>query len=232
MAIGDSFTAGQGAPPYSSETCKQSKWAGYPRIAAAASLGAYKLTANNACSGARIADVPAQLAGADPATALVTLTVGGIDAGSNGVLAACAAGPDTDQCRAAIAASTAAIAALGPQLVGLYNQLAATLPDARIVVLNYPRLFKPGAAPLGELVNAGTDALNAVIAGAVAATGNPKVTLVNVTDEFAGHAIGDKLPYIGFNPADVTAAANFHPNALGNLLGYTRALVSDGVLRR
>ncbi|MFF2370319.1 SGNH/GDSL hydrolase family protein [Agromyces sp. NPDC058110] len=232
VALGDSFTAGQGAPPYRSDDCKQSRYASYPTIAAAFSL--YRLTANRACSGATVADTAAQLVGVSADTRLVTLTVGGIDAGSNELLAACALNPDptVDPCKSALASSAAKLAALGPQLVGLYSAIAVAVPNAKVVVLNYPRLFNPGVAPLGDLVNQSSDALNAVIAGAVAATANPRVTLVDVTQEFAGHGIGSKLPFIAFDPANLLAAANFHPNALGNGLGYARALANDRVLAR
>ena len=230
VALGDSFTAGQGAPPYLPGPCLQSKYSSYPAIAALVSP--YRLTANKACSGASISDIPAQLVGVAPSTALVTLTVGGIDAGSNAVLQACAPDPTALVCLQAINASSAQLATLGPQLAGLYLTIAAALPQTRIVVLNYPRLFNPGVLPLGDLVNAGSDALNLVIQGAVAATGNPRITVVDVTQEFAGHGVGAKIPYISYNPADPLGTANFHPNALGNLLGYTRALATDGVLRR
>ncbi|MGO4689440.1 SGNH/GDSL hydrolase family protein [Glaciibacter sp. 2TAF33] len=230
VALGDSFTAGQGAPPYLPGPCLQSRFASYPGIAAA--LSPYRLAANNACSGARVADVPAQLAGASPSTKLVTLTIGGIDAGSNQVLQACAPDPTAPICLQAVAASAAQMAVLGPQLVGLYQGIATALPQARLVVLNYPRLFNPGVLPLGELVNTATDTLNQVIQGAVAAAANPRVTMVDVTQEFAGHGIGARVPYIAYNPADPLALVNFHPTALGNALGYARALANDGILRR
>ncbi|GAA1527733.1 SGNH family lipase [Agromyces terreus] len=232
VALGDSFTAGQGAPPYRSNDCKQSRYTSYPTVAAVFSL--YRLTENRACSGATVADAMAQLTGVSAQTKLVTLTVGGIDAGSNDVLAACGLNPDpnAEPCKTALAASAAKLAALGPQLVGLYSTIAATLPNAKVVVLNYPRLFNPGVAPLGDLVNTASDGLNAVIAGAVAATGNPRVSLVDVTQEFSGHGIGAKLPYISFDPGNVLAPANFHPNALGNAFGYARALANDRVLSR
>jgi lysophospholipase L1-like esterase len=232
VALGDSFTSGQGAPPYvRGDDCKRSRYSSYPTIAA--SLSVYRLTANTACSGATVADVAGQLVGVKADTALVTLTVGAIDAGSNAVLAACASNPDpsVDPCKSAIEASTVALAQLGPQLAGLYTTIAATLPQARVVVLNYPRLFNPGVAPLGEVVNTATDALNDVIQAAVAASGNTRISYVDVTQEFDGHGIGARVPYISFDPTDVLAVANFHPNALGNALGYARALANDRVLR-
>ncbi|MFF3601990.1 hypothetical protein ACFYYK_41700, partial [Kitasatospora indigofera] len=59
VALGDSFTAGQGAPPYKAGACLQSKYASYPSIAAAFSR--LRLIENKACSGATVADVGAQL---------------------------------------------------------------------------------------------------------------------------------------------------------------------------
>jgi lysophospholipase L1-like esterase len=230
VALGDSFTAGQGAPPLLPGPCLQSKYASYPIIAAAVSP--YRLAGNRACSGASVADVPAQLAGVSPSTALVTITIGGIDAGYTTVLQGCAPDPAAALCQQVLGASEALLSVLGPRLAGLYAAIAATLPQARIVVLNYPLLFNPGALPLGNLVNSSTVVLNSVIQGAVAATANPRVTMVDVTQEFTGHGIGARVPYIAYNPADSAALPNFHPNALGNLLGYARALANDGVLRR
>lgn len=229
MALGDSFTAGQGAPPYSDEVCKRSKYKSYPIIASV--FSPYRLTANKACSGASIADVAGQLVGVSPSTTLVTITVGGIDAGSNDVLEACT-DPASVPCEEAVTASTEKIASLGPSLVATYATIAATLPNARIAVLGYARLFQPGVAPVGELVNTGTDALNAVIQGSVAATGNTRIRFVDVSQEFAGHGIGSAYPFISFDQANLLAPTNFHPNALGNALGYARALANDGMLRR
>lgn len=232
VALGDSFTAGQGAPPYASDgtACLRSKRASYPAIAALVSP--YRLVANQACSGASTADIPAQLLGVSPRTALVTITVGGIDAGSNAVLAACAPDPASPFCVGAIDTSLAALGVLAPKLVATYSAVAASMPQAKIAVLSYPRQFKPGFSPLGDVVNTATDALNGVIAGSVAAMATPRIRFVDAAQEFAGHGIGSRIPYFAFDPLNPLAPANFHPNALGNGLGYTRALANDGVLRR
>ena len=235
VALGDSFTSGQGAPPYSDASCLRSKYKSYPVISSV--LSPYRLTANKACSGATVSDVAAQLAGVSDGTKLVTLTVGGIDAGSNAVLAACADSPITPDldCLTELGQSTSRLTTLATQLPALYAGIANALPNARIAVLNYPLLFKPGVSPLGELVNQGTIALNGVIqgsVGAVVAAGIDRVRYVDATQEFAGHGIGSSVPYIAFNPADLASPANFHPNTLGNTFGYYRALVNDGILRR
>ena len=231
VALGDSFTSGQGAPPYvlDGTACLRSKRASYPIFADLVSP--FKLVSNKACSGASTADVPAQLLGVSQSTALVTLTVGGIDAGSTIVLAACAPDPASQVCLGAIQDSVAQLNVLAPKLVGTYGLVAATLPQAKIAVLSYPRQFKPGFSPLGDVLNGATDALNTVIAGSVAAMATPRIHFVDAAQEFAAHGIGSRVPYFAFDVLNPFAPANFHPNALGNSLGYTRALVNDGVLR-
>ena len=232
VALGDSFTSGQGAPPYMFDgtACLRSKRASYPIFSAV--ISPYRLVSNNACSGASTADIPAQLLGVSPSTALVTLTVGGIDAGSNVVLAACAPNPASSVCLGAINNSVAQLSVLAPKLVGTYGLVADTLPQAKIAVLSYPRQFKPGFSPLGDVLNGATDALNTVIAGSVAAMAIPRIRFVDASQEFAAHGVGSRVPYFAFDPLNPFASANFHPNALGNSLGYARALVNDGLLRR
>ncbi|MFC5928954.1 hypothetical protein D6T64_14985 [Cryobacterium melibiosiphilum] len=232
VALGDSFTSGQGAPPYTiaSGACLVSRYGGYPTVTGL--LSPYRLTANRACSGARTSDIPAQLVGVSANTKLVTLTIGGIDAGSNVIVGACAPDPLAPACDAAITASLASLPGLVPVLAGTYAGVAQTLTSARIAVLNYPLQFQPGVSVFGDKFNAGTLLLNQAIQGAVASLANPRVVYVDATQEFGNHGIGSRIPYIAFNPADLAAPANFHPNALGNSLGYYRALVNDGVLRR
>ncbi len=239
VALGDSFTSGQGAPPYLSGPCLQSKYASYPVITAA--LSSYKLVANESCSGANTAAVlaqlgqlPSRLVRASSPVRLVTLTVGGIDAGSNRVLAACAPDPASAACLAAIAFTTGQLtsADLGQSLAATYWAVANAMPHARVVVLAYPRLFNPGLSPLGDTVNSATDTLNAIITGAAAsvAAQGKNVQVVDVTQEFENHGIGARLPYISFDPSNLLAQANLHPNVLGNSLGYFRALLNDRVL--
>ncbi|TFD82102.1 SGNH/GDSL hydrolase family protein [Cryobacterium sp. Sr8] len=220
VALGDSFTSGQGAPPYSDATCQRSRYKSYPVISSL--LSPYRLSANKACSGARM-------------TTLVTITVGGIDAGSTAILQACAPDPASVPCGLAVQTSVATLSspAFVTGLAQTYGYIAATLPNARVAVLNYPLLFQPGVSPLGDLVNQGTAGLNSAINLAVTAIPEPagvdRIRYIDATQEFAGHGIGSAVPYIAFNPANLLAPSNFHPNALGNTFGYYRALVGDGV---
>ncbi|GAB3135015.1 SGNH/GDSL hydrolase family protein [Marisediminicola antarctica] len=234
VAIGDSFTSGQGAAPWLAGPCFQSVSSSYPAITAGSS--SYREALNFACFGANTTATIAQLASIDGRTklkaSLVTITVGGIDAGSNQVLQACAPDPASALCAFAVGTATANLPSVGPDLVSTYSAVAAAFPKARIVVLNYPRLFDPSfPSAIGPIANGATDALNSVIAGAVAATGNPRVSLTDVTDEFAGHGIGSTQSYISFDPINPFDPAGFHPNALGNTAGYSAALRTDGAVR-
>ncbi|MCY7325759.1 MAG: SGNH/GDSL hydrolase family protein [Microbacteriaceae bacterium] len=244
VAIGDSFTAGQGAATIVelSERCKRSQFASYPAITAGSS--SYREALNFACSGADTDATIAQLADIGARTklkaSLVTITVGGIDANSDQVLAACALNLGPLSCEDTVAAAAANLmrddaGSVFQELVGTYTTVAAAFPKARIVVLNYPRLFDPNfptpQSQLASIMNDATDGLNGVIALAVEATKNPRVSLTDVTDEFAGHGIGSNVPYISFNREDLRDPINFHPNALGNTAGYSAALRTDGAVR-
>ncbi len=105
VALGDSFSAGEGNPPYESgsderdfDECHRSEWAYAPVLDQELSLGTFL---SRACSGATTADMfeanpdnhePPQLNWLSDATGLVTLTIGGIDAGFVQAMYECVAG--------------------------------------------------------------------------------------------------------------------------------------------
>src|SRR4029450_5123921 len=102
VALGDSYAAGIGAPPYvsSSDGCLQSN-KGYPALLDP--KGRIDLQANATCPGATTTyvreNLPPEL---NEDTQLVTLTVGANDLGLLRVLAACTGGGTATQCQAAI----------------------------------------------------------------------------------------------------------------------------------
>ena len=207
VALGDSYAAGQGAPPYLND-CLQSRNS-YPYLLDAEKQ--IQLRANASCTGATTSDVAEQLSALKQGTRLVTLTVGAADLGLSAVLAACTSGPSM-QCDDAIKAALALLptscegeSELGDRLTDLYAAVAAA-PNALIVVAGYPLLFElvPGDPDLDikTQINAATTLLNCAIKKAVSdAPAGINIVYVDVTDDFAGHGIGGSgVPYINPRP--------------------------------
>jgi lysophospholipase L1-like esterase len=206
-----------------------------------------------ACSGATTQNVlPASLGGTPQRAAggttqldnamlksadLVTLTLGGNDVGYVEALTTCALGncntPAFEQQRAAL------IDATEPKLEAVYRAIGAKAPHARILVLGYPQLFPADATlqacPALTLFAGEQDMLrrlgvrlNAAIATAAAQSGS-RVHFVPVVERFAGHEIcGSKGAWLN---AIVTSPSgygldpgSFHPNLLGQQVGYGAAV--------
>jgi lysophospholipase L1-like esterase len=188
-ALGDSYSSGEGNQPYdpAADGCDRSAQA-WP-LRAAAELG-WRVT-NLACSGATTKDVvapfkgqPAQtdaLAKLRPRPDVVTITIGGNDAGFASVLGACY----VKECASSgiIAAAEATILTVLPdRLADTYRAVEAAAPRAKLVVVGYPRLFpahqsdvtgcpwltdaeRRGLNQAGDLLN-GVIAVEAWLAGA------------------------------------------------------------------
>jgi len=219
VALGDSFAAGVGAAP-TSNSCGRTVLA-YPRLISEA--GRLDLT-QVACSGATMADVAAtQLSALQPSTDFVTIQIGGNDVGFVPVLAVCAQ-PDSDtRCAAAVAQSAAYLnGGFVTNAAGLFDAVRAGAPSAKRIVVGYPHLFGDKdcsaltefTAAERELLNTTVDLLNLRLAEAARLTG---ARFANPTDRFEGHAWCGRTPWIN-GPASPLAA--FHPNALGQILGY------------
>jgi lysophospholipase L1-like esterase len=296
VALGDSYSSGEGISPFLGNACHRSSrayptWVRRPGAAktlyATASGGgrpgvrADRNTygsdrnvrsaggvswASWACSGARTANVlprslggvpqqrlgetldrATQLDSADLARAdLVTLTIGGNDAGFIEVLLVCAL--SNCNTRAFEQGRAAIIDATRPQLEKVYRAVARKAPRARILVLGYPGMF-PGAkaeqacAALSRFRGEQTmlrrlgDRLNGTIATAVrtVARSGARVEYVPVSARFAGHEVcGSKGPWLnGLVTSDSGLgldAASFHPNLEGQRDGYA-GVVSAALAR-
>jgi lysophospholipase L1-like esterase len=232
VALGDSYAAGIGAPPYVSsfDGCLQSN-KGYPEL-----LDSEKrihLQVNATCAGATTSTVAGtQLSALTPGVELVTLTVGGNDLGLLQVLAACRAVPPTEECQTEIDRALALLAVppegqsvLWGRLTDLYAEVADAAPKALIVVTGYPLLFELVQGDpnfdLKAQINSATAALNTTIEAAVNATHNDNIVYVDVTEQFEGHGIGSDDPFINGPTAGFPEA--FHPNAAG-YRAYARAI--------
>jgi lysophospholipase L1-like esterase len=224
VALGDSYAAGIGAPPYvsSSGDCLQSN-DGYPEL-----LDSEKkihLQANATCPGATTSTVAGtQLSALTPGVELVTLTVGGNDLGFADLFETCSTPGQEAQCLIAItnAVTDEQLTDLYRDLTLLYGKVAKKAPNALIVVTGYPYLFEPDRNnPIITAFNAATAALNTTIETAVKATHNDNIIYVDVTEQFEGHGIGSDDPFINGPTARFPEA--FHPNAAG-YRAYAKAI--------
>ena len=223
VALGDSYSSGTGTGSYLNDgtTCQRSVYA-YPSLAAAA-LG-LSLTFR-ACSGATVADVSdTQLSALSETTSFVTISVGGNDAGFADVVSTCA-GSDTTACLNAVGAAQTYIASSLPSaLTSLYGSIKEAAPNAKVIVVGYPRLFNGRDCSLWtsftsaemSALNATADQLNGTISTAATATG---ATFANPTEKFTGHAVCDGTPWIN-NVNLLSLSESFHPNRAGHQDGY------------
>jgi hypothetical protein len=227
VALGDSYSAGVGAGDYlpGRKSCKRSSRA-YPVLWAEAH-GTTSF-AFPACNGAQAGDVRSgQLGALGPATRLVTLTVGGSDAGFARVMTSCDLG-GTSLCLSTVARARSAMdGPLVRDLDLLYSAIRERAPAAHVVVLGYPHLYHlRGGCEAGlqdrarAAVNDGVDRLDAVIARRAAAHG---FTFADVRAAFDGHEICSRSPWM--HGVDVPALTeSYHPTAPGQALGYLPVL--------
>lgn len=223
VALGDSYSSGTGTRSYISDgtSCQRSVYA-YPSLDAAA-LG---LTLSfRACSGATVADVTnTQLSALSSATAYVTISVGGNDAGFASVLTTCAQPSWLSNCNGAVdSAQTIINTKIPGRLATLYSSIRAKAPNARVIVVGYPRIFNgedcnalTWFSPTEESrLNATADLLNAKTA---TATSNAGFTFVNPTSRFVGHAVCDDVDWLNGLSNPVTES--YHPDVAGHRDGY------------
>ena len=221
-ALGDSYSSGVGTREYYDDSgdCQRSPHA-YP-VLDAARLGA-DLTFV-ACSGAKIPGVYDQLSGLTASTSYVTVSVGGNDAGFTSVLTACAQ-PWPTTCWDEIDDANAFIRDTLPgQLDGLYTEIRARAPNARVAVVGYPRLFNGEECNLIARISPGEQAALNETADLLATTTADRAAahgfaFVDVRDAFTGHAVCDDVEWL--NGISNPIGESYHPNRSGHSDGYT-----------
>jgi lysophospholipase L1-like esterase len=224
-ALGDSYSSGEANPPFdpSAPECDRSAVA-WPLLAAAV-LG--RVGTNLACSGAQTKDVvspykgqPAQvdaLTALRPRPGIVTITIGGNDAGFGTVLSACVL-TDCVETGVVKTAVVTIVTVLPDRLVDTYRAVEKASPRAKLVVVGYPRLLpRRQAAVTGcpwltnrerKALNASTDLLNLEIRLAAWRAG---ARYVDVKTALAGHELCTKDSWVF--PIGVGAAPQYwaHP---------------------
>ena len=230
VALGDSYSSGVGAGNYtpSSGSCERSVKA-YPEQWAAASSPATFVSV--ACSGASTADVlSSQVSALSARTTLVSITIGGNDAGFSSAMETCVF-RSTSSCLNAVAAAETFIAdQLPARLDTTLQTIAADAPNAKVIVLGYPDLYdlsKSGSC-IGlstsdrVALNGGADDLDAALAAAAQANDD---TFADVRGQFAGHEICDSGSWL--HSVDIFAiSSSYHPTAAGQDLGYLPVLTA------
>lgn len=254
VALGDSYTAGLRIAPQTGEPrgCSRSS-VNYPSLVAKG-LG---LTGGQfqdvSCSGARTGDLtgaqktadgsnPAQLDALTPATRLVTLGIGGNDAGYADILTECArdnlvevvkglvGNRSASPCRDHFAADGTdqvqrKVEAAGEQVGQALQEVKRRSPQARVYVIGYPSLLPADPAAckplLGSAVTAGDltflaekeQQLNAMLKKRAEAAG---AVFVDAAAPSAGHDMcaGEGARWIE-PPFPAEGAAPVHPNARG-----------------
>ncbi|UUU20920.1 SGNH/GDSL hydrolase family protein [Streptomyces sp. DSM 40750] len=222
VALGDSYSSGVGAGSYisSSGDCKRSTKA-FPHLWAAANApSSFNFTA---CSGARTGDVLAgQLGPLGTGTGLVSITVGGNDAGFADVMTTCVLQSDS-ACVSRINTAKAYVDSTLPgQLDKVYSAISAKAPAAHVVVLGYPRFYQLGGTCPGlsqtkrSAINNAADYLNTAIAKRAADHG---FTFGDVRSTFTGHELCSGSAWLhGLNLLNV--GESYHPKAAGQSGGY------------
>jgi lysophospholipase L1-like esterase len=224
VALGDSYSSGVGAGNYisSSGSCDRSTNA-YPEQWAAAHSPASFVSV--ACSGAETSDVlSSQVSALSSSTTLVSITIGGNDAGFSTVMETCVLAP-TSVCLDAIDASEAYVAAALPARLNTTLQtIRADAPAAKVVVLGYPDLYdlskSSGCIGLSTsdrtALNTAAGDLDSALSTAAAANGD---TYADVRSQFAGHEICDSSSWL--NSVNIfSLSSSYHPTAAGQEQGY------------
>lgn len=229
VALGDSYSSGVGSGSYDSGSgdCKRSSKA-YPALwAAAHSPSSFNFTA---CSGARTGDVIAnQLGPLGSGTGLVSISIGGNDAGFADVMTTCVLYSESTCINRINEARTYVTSTLPGNLDKVYSAISAKSPSAHVVVVGYPRFYKLSGSCIAGLsenersaINSASDLLNSTTAKRAAAHG---FTFGDVTGTFTGHEIcsGDAWLH-SVNWTNI--GESYHPTAAGQSGGYLPVFTS------
>jgi lysophospholipase L1-like esterase len=223
VALGDSYSSGTGTRTYYDTVgCQRSVYA-YPYLLA--QQRANTQLVNATCSGAKTGTVlSTQVSSLTADTAIVTITIGGNDAGFTSVITECAKPEWASVCDTRVASAQSYIRTTLPgQLDAVYAQIRSRAPSARVVVLGYPRLFMGVDCNGGTwfdandmtMLNQTADLLNSTTAGRAAAYG---FTFKNPTTAFTGHAICSSTAWL--NGLSNPIGESYHPNRTGHASGY------------
>ncbi|MEU0128169.1 MULTISPECIES: SGNH/GDSL hydrolase family protein [unclassified Streptomyces] len=228
VALGDSYSSGVGAGSYTSDSgdCLRSTNA-YPYLWKNANApSSFKFVA---CSGATTSSVASsQLSALTSSTTLVSITAGGNDVGFADVMQTCVLQSEATCVSRVNTAISQAQNTLPGALDSLYAGIRSRSPQARVVVLGYPRFYQLSGSCIAGLtetergaINNASDVLNGVLAKRAADAG---FTFSSVVDEFTGHELCSGDAWI--HSVSIPITNSYHPKAVGQSNGYLPAFRS------
>lgn len=263
VALGDSYSSGEGTYPTPPEgtvergaqRCHRSPKAYFSAVGA--SFRFRGGVVHVACAGATVAGVrngqygqPGQLGKVSAQTSLVTISVGGNDAGFSSVLTHCIVkAPLVGACRGQNAAVIGRLPGIQRNVTALLADINRRAPAARIILVGYPHLFAEAPTASADTIgitdqrwlNAMAYRLDLTLGAAARAAdqrisrvhGPGTVEFIDTYNAFAGHEIGTPQPYLNDLDLDVrhlkARPDSFHPDAAG----YQRlAQLVDQQIRR
>ena len=223
VALGDSYSSGTGTRDYSINSgCQRGPYA-YPALIDVQRPNT-ELTFV-ACGGAQTSNVlSSRVSRVTSTTAIVTITIGGNDAGFSDVIVECAKPSWASNCSGRVTTAQNFIRNTLPgRLNNVYAAIESRAPNATVVVLGYPRIF------MGEDCNAGTffsgddmtrlnataDLLRDDHARRAQAYG---FTFKDAIPPFVGHAVCSSTEWL--NGLSNPTSESYHPIRTGHSVGY------------
>lgn len=167
-----------------------------------------------------------QLGPLNSTTGLVSITIGGNDAGFSDVMTTCVVSSDSDCVNRVNQAESFAQNTLPARLDAVYNAIRAKAPNAKVVVLGYPRMYTLNVFCVGlsdtkhRKIDEAADVIDNVIASRAAAH---SFVFGDVRSTFSGHELcsgDDWLHALVASPS----WESYHPTATGHSSGYYAVL--------
>jgi lysophospholipase L1-like esterase len=229
VALGDSYSSGTGTRTYYDSGCQKSVYA-YPYLLHNAHPSWTFVHA--ACAGAKTGNIiSGQSSSLTSDTNWVSYTIGGNDAGFASVITECAYPWWASDCNGAIDEAQAYINNTLPgRLDQVNNTIKSRSPTAKVIVLDYPRLFNGTDCNGGTWfsssemtrLNQTADLLRTKISQAATRAGS-NFLFRDVIPPFIGHAVcdggaGSSTEWI--NGLSNPIGESYHPKTTGHANGY------------
>jgi lysophospholipase L1-like esterase len=229
VSLGDSYSSGTGTRTYYDSGCQRSVYS-YPYLLHNAHPSWTFVHA--ACSGAKTGDIlNTQVSSVTSDTTWVSYTIGGNDAGFSSVITECAQPSWSSDCNGAIDAAQAYINNTLPgRLDQVNNAIKSRAPSAKVVVLDYPRLFNGQdcnaftwfSSSEETRLNQTADLLRDKLSQAASRAG-VNFIFRDVIPPFIGHAVcdgGAASSTEWINGLSNPVGESYHPKTTGHANGY------------